>query len=79
VFGLAALLNTTFFDIFFRSFSGSTQVNASDIKNLPCPNLKKIQSIGKVVYDAYVSGLNVDLDQKVASVMQINPLVVKKT
>jgi adenine-specific DNA-methyltransferase len=77
-FGLAALLNTTFLDIFFRSFSGSTQVNASDVKNLPCPNIEKIQSIGKVVYDAYITGLNVDIDQKVVSVVQMDPLVVKK-
>lgn len=35
--GLALWLNTTYIDSWFRNVSGSTQVNAKDIKAMPCP------------------------------------------
>src|SRR5262249_9185864 len=35
--GLAAYLNSSLVDAYFRQFSGHTQVNASDLRNLPYP------------------------------------------
>ena len=35
--GLAAYLNSSLVDSFFRQFSGHTQVNASDLQNFPIP------------------------------------------
>ncbi len=47
--GLAAILNTTLIDKYFRALNGNTQVNATDMRNMPLPSLEKIRQIGKIV------------------------------
>ena len=44
--GLAAFLNHPIVDDYFRSFSGHTQVNATDLRSLRYPSLQRLQSIG---------------------------------
>lgn len=44
--GLTIWLNSSFVDRFFRTFSGHTQVNASDIKSLRFPALPVIRRLG---------------------------------
>lgn len=44
--GLAMWLNSTFVDEWFRDVSGSTQVNAKDIKAMPCPSIDILEEIG---------------------------------
>jgi adenine-specific DNA-methyltransferase len=49
--GLAAFLNSTFVDSYFRRFSGHTQVNAADLKKLNYPTRAALESLGgKVEY-----------------------------
>lgn len=45
--GLALWLNSTFIDEWFRGVSGSTQVNAGDIKKMPCPSLEELEGLGQ--------------------------------
>lgn len=45
--GLALWCNSSLIDEWFRGISGSTQVNASDIKQIPCPTLEELENIGK--------------------------------
>lgn len=47
--GLAALLNTTLFDEYFRELSGNTQVSATELAALPLPSLDLISRIGRAV------------------------------
>lgn len=47
--GLAAFLNSTFVDTFFRRFSGHTQVNATDLRKLPYPDLQMLQVLGRTI------------------------------
>lgn len=45
--GLFAYLNSTMVDDYFRSFSGHTQVNATDLRKLHYPSRKALVAIGK--------------------------------
>jgi adenine-specific DNA-methyltransferase len=45
--GLAAYLNSTLVDAFFRLFNGHTQVNATDLRNIKYPTLRQLESLGK--------------------------------
>ncbi len=71
-FGIASILNTTIIDIFFRSLNGNTQVNATDIRSLPFPDIEDIIKIGRYVYDSksYCNGM--DLDNIVTGILGID-------
>ncbi len=49
IFGVAALFNSLLIDRYFRIFSGNTQVNATEIRNLHFPDLSTAARIGKQV------------------------------
>jgi adenine-specific DNA-methyltransferase len=44
--GLACFLNSTVLDKCFRVFSGHTQVNATDLRNMKYPNLDVLRALG---------------------------------
>lgn len=46
--GLACFLNSSMVDEYFRTFSGHTQVNATDLKNLKYPSLQTLQQLGQI-------------------------------
>ena len=48
-YGLTAFLNTVAVDTYFRRFSGHTQVNASDLKQLKYPSSKVLIQVGKLI------------------------------
>ncbi len=45
--GLAAFLNTTTVDQFFRQFNGHTQVNATDLRSLRYPSFEELIALGQ--------------------------------
>ncbi|CAN5406549.1 hypothetical protein BH10ACI1_BH10ACI1_26180 [soil metagenome] len=45
-YGLAAYLNSTFVDQYFRRFSGHTQVNATDLRKLKYPDITIFETLG---------------------------------
>ncbi|MEW6620343.1 MAG: Eco57I restriction-modification methylase domain-containing protein [bacterium] len=45
--GLAAFLNSTIVDSYFRQFSGHTQVNATDLRCLRYPSWHKLEFLGR--------------------------------
>ena len=47
VYGLYVLFNSTTYDNYYRILNGSTQVNATQINDLPVPPLKIIEELGK--------------------------------
>ena len=49
--GLAAFLNSTAVDVYFRQFSGHTQVNAADLRSLYFPSFDELEYLGRFVGD----------------------------
>jgi len=48
-YGIAALLNSKIYNLYFQMENGSTQVNATEINKLPFPSIEKIRKIGSLV------------------------------
>ena len=46
-YGLVVWLNTSWLDEKFRLFSGHTQVNATDLRNLPYPSIDQLRRMGE--------------------------------
>ncbi len=44
--GMAMFLNSTLLDNYFRRFSGHTQVNAADLRNMKYPGIGRLKSLG---------------------------------
>ena len=58
--GLAAYLNSTAVDRYFRQFSGHTQVNATDLRSLRYPARETLEALGNAVGDAVADQAAVD-------------------
>ena len=50
--GIAAFLGSGPCDAWFRIASGSTQVNATEIRSLPFPPLAKLRAVGRLLIEA---------------------------
>ena len=58
--GLAAYLNSTLVDQYFRIFSGHTQVNATDLRKLPYPSVAELKALGRRVTSKFPNQEEVD-------------------
>jgi adenine-specific DNA-methyltransferase len=47
--GLAGFLNSTLVDLYFRQFSGHTQVNATDLRNMNYPTRQQLEELGSQI------------------------------
>jgi len=47
IYGIAGLLNSRLFDVYFRTFNGNINVSATELKHMPLPPLEQIKCIGK--------------------------------
>jgi len=74
-YGIAALLNTTIIDQYFRSLNGNTQVNATDIRAVSMPEYEKIIAIGKLIRKKDL-GSKFDCDEAIAKVLKIEKHLV---
>lgn len=59
-YGLCLYLNSTLVDLYFRLFSGHTQVNVSDLKNLLYPSIEQLNALGKEYNSGEASQENID-------------------
>ncbi len=57
--GLACFLNSTVLDNYFRVFSGHTQVNATDLRNMKYPSGDRLRALG-MRYKPAMTQLEVD-------------------
>src|SRR5260370_16435132 len=51
--GLAAFLDSTLADDYFRQFNGHTQVNATDLRSLKYPTRPQLEAIGARIDDVF--------------------------
>lgn len=58
--GLAAYLNSTLVDTYFRQFSGHTQVNASDLRSLKYPDVATLERIGGRIGESFPNQGEID-------------------
>jgi adenine-specific DNA-methyltransferase len=58
--GLAAFLNSTIVDQYFRQFSGHTQVNATDLRNMRYPTREQLERMGAVIGDVFPDHAAID-------------------
>ena len=59
--GLAAFLNSTVVDTYFRQFNGHTQVNATDLRSLKYPTTAELQALGANIGNAFPSQDDLDI------------------
>jgi adenine-specific DNA-methyltransferase len=81
--GLAAFLNSTLLDLYFRQFSGHTQVNATDLRNFRYPTLGQLEELGAQIEDEFPA--QEELDAQLEGVLNlaeakgvIDPVAAKK-
>lgn len=58
--GLAIYLNSNLVDGFFRLFSGHTQVNATDLRNLKYPSLEQLLLLGNEIGEIFPTQCEID-------------------
>lgn len=58
--GLTVYLNSTLVDLHFRTFSGHTQVNATDLKNLPYPSIEVLVELGRDALERPLTQVEID-------------------
>ncbi|MCB9595628.1 MAG: Eco57I restriction-modification methylase domain-containing protein [Sandaracinaceae bacterium] len=68
--GLFVYLNSTLLDMYFRLFSGHTQVNATDLRNLPFPDVEALRRVGARVTSLAITQDEIDelFDEELVSV-----------
>jgi adenine-specific DNA-methyltransferase len=58
--GLAAFLNSTLVDEYFRQFNGHTQVNATDLRSLRYPTQTQLRALGQRVGERLLNQQQLD-------------------
>ncbi len=58
--GLTIFLNSTLFDEYFRRFSGHTQINATDLRNLNYPSREQLEVLGQYLNSALPNQETID-------------------
>ncbi|MDD1703459.1 MAG: Eco57I restriction-modification methylase domain-containing protein, partial [Methanoregula sp.] len=75
-YGIAAVMNTTIIDQYFRALNGNTQVNATDVRVVPMPEYEKIVAIGKLIRKKNPDS-KFDCDDVISKVLNIEKHLVK--
>jgi adenine-specific DNA-methyltransferase len=67
-YGLSVYLNSTIVDEEFRRFSGHTQVNATDLRQLKYPNIETLLSLGQWA-KSNPSPTQLEIDKKIEAIL----------
>jgi adenine-specific DNA-methyltransferase len=58
--GLVTFLNSTLVDLYFRIFSGHTQVNATDLRAMKYPTAAELEELGRQIGDSLLNQDQID-------------------
>jgi len=70
--GLAGLLNSRIFDMYFRTFNGNINVSATELRDFPLPELQLIESLGQRIKYINKMGVSLDIDSIVSEVFNLS-------
>jgi len=70
-FGIAAILNSKLFDLYFRTFNGNINVSATELRDFPLPDFKLIQSLGDKITQLQQLPNNSDIDLMVSEIFDL--------
>ena len=59
-YGLYVLLNSSLYDCYYRILNGSTQVNSTEINQMPIPDRQVIEEMGRELMHHELSEVNCD-------------------
>lgn len=83
--GLAVYLNSTLIDLYFRQFSGHTQVNATDLRALRYPSRETLERLGQSMSGSFPTQSEIDnlIDLELARLSPnhvefTNPMTIKQ-
>jgi adenine-specific DNA-methyltransferase len=70
-FGLAAILNSRLFDLYFRTFNGNINVSATELRDFPLPSFQLIQTLGQKIVETNKSKSRFDIDSLVSEIFNL--------
>ncbi len=78
--GLTLYLNSTLVDAYFRQFSGHTQVNANDLRNIRYPDIETLLRMGRRVKGRFPEQEEIDriIAEELGMTDQVNSLQAQK-
>ena len=69
-YGLAAIFNSTFMDLYFRCVSGNTQVNATEIRVMKFPSRDQVEKVGEKIMET-MPGSTAEIDAIVNKILSL--------
>ncbi len=70
--GLAAILNSHLFDLYFRTFNGNINVSATELRDFPLPSFQLIQLLGKRISGFIQHKVSYDIENLVLETFNLN-------
>jgi adenine-specific DNA-methyltransferase len=72
VIGIAALLNSQLFDLYFRTFNGNINVSATELRDFPLPDMKLIEILGTRIKKNQDNRRSYDIDHLVLEIFNLS-------
>ncbi len=71
-FGLAAILNSNLFDLYFRTFNGNINVSATELRDFPLPDFRLIQTLGERLKKKLEIPTTDDIDKLMSEIFNLS-------
>ncbi|MDJ1472721.1 Eco57I restriction-modification methylase domain-containing protein [Cytophagaceae bacterium DM2B3-1] len=71
-FGLAGILNSRLFDLYFRTFNGNINVSATELRDFPLPDFQLIQLLGEKIKKIIEIGVPLNIDSLISEIFNIS-------